>query len=578
MLPITRWKLPDTNNKGDQSLLSRELGIKPLIAQILINRGITTPDDAKRFLFPSLEHLHNPFLMKDMEQGVERLIRAITERERIVVYGDYDADGITSTAILTKFLAEIHDRTTYYIPGRIEEGYGLNKQAINRFREDGTDLIITVDCGISDHEEIAYATSSGIDVIVTDHHETPDTIPDCSAVINPHRTDCSFPFKSLAGVGVVFNLLIALRGRLRDMGFWKDREYPNLMKYLDLVAIGTIGDVVPLVDENRILAKIGLGVANNTERTGLKALMAVSDMENRGVSSEAAGFRLIPRINAAGRIGSPEDAVELLLTDDEDRAALLAERLDIYNRERQEIERSILDKALEEIQTTIDIKSVNSIVLSSHTWHPGVIGIVASKLVDRYSLPTVLISVKDGIGKGSGRSPDLSGSGFNLYEGLDRRCSSLLLAYGGHRYAAGISIREEDIGEFSMMLSAAVREDIGEERVPPQTIIDALCDLEEIDYTLISQIEMLAPFGSMNPAPLLCTRDVTISSPMTVGNNHLRMRANGSGTYRDTIWFNSGHLSGPLSGRAADIVFTPQINYWNGKSSIQLKLKDASVS
>ncbi|MBW2673661.1 MAG: single-stranded-DNA-specific exonuclease RecJ [Deltaproteobacteria bacterium] len=500
-------------------------------------------------------------------------------REQIVIYGDYDADGITSTAILVKFLRGIHDRTTYYIPGRIEEGYGLGKAAIDRFRGDGTNLIITVDCGISDHEEIAYATTSGIDVIVTDHHEVPDIIPDCSAVINPHRRDCPFPFKPLAGVGVVFNLLIALRGKLRDLGFWKEREYPNLMKYLDLVAIGTIGDVVPLIDENRILAKIGLGVASNTPTSrGLKALMAISDMGGRGVSSESAAFRLIPRINAAGRVGSPNDAVELLLTEDEGRAALLAERLDSYNRERREIEKTILDETLAEIHANIDIDSVNSLVLSSHKWHPGVIGIVASKLVDRYYMPAILISIKDGIGKGSGRSPGLSGSGFNLYEGLDKKCSSLLLSYGGHRYAAGISIREKDIEKFSTMLSATVREEIGDERLSPQTAIDALCGLDEIDYTLISQIEMLAPFGSMNPEPLLCARKVTISSPKVVGNNHLRMRVHGNSTYFDAIWFNNGHLSDPLSESTADIVFSPQMNHWKGKSSIQLKMKDASSS
>ncbi|MDD5722474.1 MAG: single-stranded-DNA-specific exonuclease RecJ [Syntrophales bacterium] len=572
MLPITRWKLPYTN-KGAQSLLALELGIAPLISQILINRGITAPDDAKRFLFPSLEHLHNPFLMKDMEKGVDRLIQAIQERERIVIYGDYDADGITSTVILVKFLREIHDRTTYYIPERVKEGYGLGKAAIDRFREDGTNLIVTVDCGISDHEEIAYAITSGIDVIVTDHHEVPDIMPECSAVINPHRRDCSFPFKALAGVGVAFNLLIALRGKLRNLGFWKDREYPNLMKYLDLVAIGTIGDVVPLVDENRVLAKIGLGVVNNTERIGLKALMVISDIGGRDVNSESAAFRLIPRINAAGRIGSPGDAVELLLTEDAGRATLLAERLDSYNRKRQEIEKTILDETLDEIHANIDIGSVNSLVFSSHTWHPGVIGIVASKLVDRYYMPTILISVKDGVGKGSGRSI----VEFNLYEGLDKNCSSLLLSYGGHRYAAGISIREKDIEEFSALLSTAVREDIGDERLAPQTVIDALCALNEIDYTLISQIEMLAPFGNMNPEPLLCAQEVTISSPVMVGNNHLKMRANENSTYCDTIWFNNGHLSDLLAGSTTDIVFTPQINHWNGKSSIQLKMKDASA-
>jgi len=571
MLPITRWKLPDINEEI-QALLARELGINPIISQILVNRGITTPDDAKNFLFPSLEDLHNPFLMQDMDQGVDRLIRSILERESILIYGDYDADGITSTAILVKFLKEINDRTRYYIPGRVEEGYGLSRAAIDRFKAEGTDLIVTVDCGISDHAEIAYAIASGIDVIVTDHHEVPHIMPACTAVINPHRRDCPFPFKSLAGVGVVFNLLIALRGRLRNLGFWKEREYPNLMKYLDLVAIGTIGDVVPLIDENRILAKIGLGVARNTERIGLKALMAISDMGNRGFSSESAAFRLIPRINAAGRIGSPLDAAELLLTENEEKATLLAERLDTHNRNRQEIEKAILDEILEEINTTIDINKFNSLIFSSHAWHPGVIGIVASKLVDRYYRPTMLISVKDGIGRGSGRSI----VEFNLYEGLDKKCAPLLLAYGGHRYAAGMSIREEDIAGFSKVLSETVREDLGDVQPVPRISIDAVCSLNEIDYTLVSQIEMLAPFGSMNPEPLLCAKDVTVSSLATVGNNHLKMRVNGGGTYYDTIWFDRGDLSDSLSGSTIDIVFTPQINYWNGKSTIQLKMKDAS--
>ncbi|MBW2558454.1 MAG: single-stranded-DNA-specific exonuclease RecJ [Deltaproteobacteria bacterium] len=571
MLPITHWKFPDTNTEA-QFLLTRELEISPVVAQILVNRGITTIDDAKEFLFPSLKQLHNPLLMKDMERGVDRMVEAISGKEKIVVYGDYDADGITSTVILVKFLREVHDDVAYYIPERIEEGYGLSKAAIDKFRKDGTKLIITVDCGISNHEEITYAASSGIDVIVTDHHEVPDILPACSAVINPHRGDCSFPFKSLAGVGVAFNLLIALRGRLRDLGFWKDIKCPNLMKYLDLVAIGTIGDIVPLQDENRILAKIGLGVANNAERVGLKALMTVSDVGNETVSSESAAFKLIPRINAAGRIGAPEDAVELLLTEDEDKAAILAQRLDSYNRKRQGMEKIILNEILEDIDTNIDIDKVNSLVFASHKWHPGVIGIVASKLVERYYKPAILISIKDGIGKGSGRSI----LEFNLYGGLEK-CSSLLLSYGGHRYAAGISIREEDIEAFSKTLSRAASEDIGDETPIPKTAIDALCGLKEIDYNLISQIEMLAPFGSMNPEPVLCAKNIKISFPATVGNNHLKMRASGDRARYDTIWFNGGHFSDLLSGSTVDIVFTPQINHWSGKSSIQLKMKDASA-
>ncbi|MEA1970227.1 MAG: single-stranded-DNA-specific exonuclease RecJ [Thermodesulfobacteriota bacterium] len=579
MLPITRWKFPDTNAEAQSrqvGTLARELKISSVVSQILINRGMTTPDDAKRFLFPSLKQLHNPLLMKDMEKAVDRLIEAISRKEKIVVYGDYDADGITSTVILVKFLRKIHDNVTYYIPGRIEEGYGLSKTAIEIFIKDGTKLVITVDCGISNHEEITQAVSSGIDVIVTDHHEVPDILPDCSAVINPHRNDCSFPFKSLAGVGVAFNLLIALRGRLRDLGFWKDRKYPNLREYLDLVAIGTIGDIVPLQDENRVLSKIGLSVANNTRRAGLKALMAISNIKNKTVSSESAAFRLIPRINAAGRIGAPEDAVELFLTEDEGQATMLAQRLDSYNRKRQEMEKIILEEILKDMDTSIDINKVNSLVFASHKWHPGVIGIVASKLVDRYHKPAVLISIKDGVGKGSGRSPDLSGFNFNLYAGLEK-CSSLLLTYGGHRYAAGISIREEDIEEFSRTLSRVVREDIGDEKPVQETVIDAMCGLNEIDYNLISQIEMLAPFGNMNPEPVLCAKNIKISSSATVGNNHLKMRASGDNARYDTIWFNGGHFSDLLSGSTVDIAFTPQTNHWNGKSSIQLKMKDASA-
>ncbi|MBN2538449.1 MAG: single-stranded-DNA-specific exonuclease RecJ [Deltaproteobacteria bacterium] len=572
MLPITRWKFPNTNI-GAQCLLFGELGISSIVSQILINRGITTLDEAKKFLFPSLEQLHNPFLMKDMKRGVDRIIVGISRNEKLVVYGDYDADGITSTVILVKFLREIHENTTYYIPGRIEEGYGLSKTAIDTFREDGIKLIITVDCGISNHEEIAYAISSGIDVIVTDHHEIPDIIPDCSAVINPHRSDCQFPFKSLAGVGVAFNLLIALRGKLRNLDFWKDRKYPNLREYLDLVAIGTIGDIVPLVEENRILSKIGLGVANNTKRVGLKALISICDMRDKPISSESAAFRLIPRINAAGRIGSPEDAVELLLTEDEGQAEMLAQRLDSYNRDRQAMEKIIFDEILEEINTSIDISKAYSLVFSSHEWHPGIIGIVASKLVDRFYRPAILISIQDGIGKGSGRSI----LEFNLYEGLEKRCSSLLLSYGGHRYAAGISIREEDIEKFSKILSKAVREEIGDEMLVPETAIDALCDLDEIDYNLVSQIEMLAPFGSMNPEPILCAKGIQLSNLATVGNNHLKMSANGNHAHYDTIWFNKGHLSSLLFGSTADIAFIPQVNHWNGKSSIQLKIKDASL-
>jgi single-stranded-DNA-specific exonuclease len=553
-------------------MLARELSIHSIVSRILTSRRILTPDDANRYLYPSLDNLHNPLLMKDMQKGVQRLIRAINDREKVVVYGDYDADGVTSVAVLVKFLLDIHHTVTYYIPDRIKEGYGLNGPAIDRMKADGVTLLITVDCGISDHEQISYARSCGIDTIILDHHEVPQNLPDAVAIINQHRKDCNFPFKDLAAVGIVFNFLIALRGRLRKDGFWGDRKYPNLREYLDLVALGTIGDICPLVDENRIFAKIGLDLITDCKRVGLVALKETCGVENQVIDSGKASFCLIPRINAAGRVASANDAVRLLLTEDIGEARLIAQDLDICNRKRQAMEKNILNEILGEIERTIDPEKVRSLVFASEKWHPGVIGIVASKLVDRYYRPAILISLKDGIGKGSGRSV----ADFNIFEGL-KECDSLLLSYGGHRYAAGISIREEDIKEFSGMLEEVISREIDASDFVSQTNIDAICSLSEITHELVSQIGRLAPFGSGNPEPVLCVRNINVTSQSVVGNNHLRMRLTGDGISYNSIWFNKGHLINVLSGPAIDIAFTPHINSWNGVSDIQLKMKDMSV-
>jgi single-stranded-DNA-specific exonuclease len=571
MLPTTYWKLSNTDSKT-QDLIVKELGIHPILSRILINRNITSPEDARKFLFPSLGDLHNPFLLKDMREGVERVIRAILNREKIVVYGDYDADGITSTVILVKFLRELDAEITYYIPDRIKEGYGLNKNAIDSVKNAGAQLIITVDCGISDNAEVLYAHSLGIDTIILDHHEVPQVIPAAVAAIDPNRKDCLFPFKSLAGIGVAFNFLIALRGRLRNQGFWKDRKYPNLKDYLDLVALGTIGDVVPLIDENRIFAKIGIDTINEKKRTGLRALMSSAGMEGKNVDSESASFSLIPRINAAGRIGSPEDAVQMLLTDNMDAAWKLSEKLNTCNRERQDMERIIVEEILQEIEASIDVDSVNTFVFASENWHPGVIGIVASRIVDRYHRPTILISLKDGIGKGSGRSI----AEYDLYRGLEENCSSILVSYGGHRYAAGITIREEEVENLSRILDYTVSNELNHSDFIRKTIIDAECSLEDVNYDLVSQIEMLSPFGSMNPEPVLCAKGIKVLSPSTVGNNHLKMSVKKDGICHDSIWFKNGQFASMLLESTVDIAFTPQINNWRGESNIQLKLKDIS--
>jgi single-stranded-DNA-specific exonuclease len=570
-LPTTQWKLTESDQKI-QGLFVRELGITPILSRILTSRQILTPEHAHRYLSPSLNDLHNPFLMKDMHKGVQRMIKAIHANEKVGIYGDYDVDGITSVVVLLKFLKDIGNNVLYYIPDRIQEGYGLNKNAIDKLRADGVGLIVTVDCGVSDHEQISYARSIGMDTIVLDHHEVPNTIPDAVAVIDQNRKECRFPFKNLAAVGIVFNFLIALRGSLRKDGFWISRKYPNLREYLDLVALGTIGDISPLIDENRIFAKIGLDLITEGRRVGLKALKEVCGIENQVIDSGKASFCLIPRINAAGRLASASEAVELLLTDDMNEAKSIAVKLEVYNRKRQTMEKSILNEILDVIENNINYKEFGSLVFASDKWHPGVIGIVASRLVDRYYRPAILISLKDGIGKGSGRSV----ADFNIYQGL-KKCDSLLLSYGGHRYAAGISIREEDIKGFKSLLEQVIRKDMDLSDFISQTFIDAQCNLHEVNHELMSQIGMLAPFGSKNPEPVLCVRNIRVSSHTIVGNNHLWMRISGNGVSHNSIWFSKGHLISSLSSEAMDIAFTPQISYWNGISDIQLKLKDMSI-
>ncbi|MGV8080479.1 MAG: single-stranded-DNA-specific exonuclease RecJ [Syntrophales bacterium] len=571
-LPITRWRLSDVD-PVIQEKLSSEFGLSPIVSQILTSRDILEVEDAKRFLSPSLADLHNPYLMKDMRKGVDRLIKALRNREKIVVYGDYDADGITSVVLILSFLHRIDPTVTYHIPDRIGEGYSLNRSAIDRFKSQGINLIVTVDCGISDIDEVDYAKSLGIDTIILDHHEVPPALPNAAAAINPHRADCPFPFKDLAAVGIAFNFLIALRGILREEGFWDSKTYPNLRQYLDLVALGTIGDISPLIDENRILVKIGLDLITEGRRTGIRALKEICGIDSQMVDSTKASYNLIPRINAAGRIASPREAVDLLLTEDMEKARLLARQLDVYNRRRQDIEREILGEILKEIEGGIDPRSTRSLVFASSRWHPGVIGIVASRLVDRYYRPAILISLKDGIGKGSGRSI----ADFDIYRGL-QRCNSLLLSFGGHRFAAGISIREEHIPDFRNLLESIIQEETQASDMVSQTLIDAECSLQDITHNLLSQIETLAPYGASNPEPILCVRNVNVVSPSIVGNNHLRMRINGSGIHCNSIWFSKGHYLETIRGIPVDIAFTPQINTWNGLSDIQLKMHDVAIS
>lgn len=571
-LPTTQWKLHESRNRNIEASLSKEFGIYPIISQIMANREILDMESARRYLQPSLNDLHSPLLMKDMKKGVSRLLKAIHDREKIVIYGDYDADGITSVVILYKFIKELTPHISYYIPDRVKEGYGLKTPVIDNFKANNVNLIITVDCGIADVEQIAYAQSIGMDTIVLDHHGISGLLPCAVATINPNRDDCIFPFKDLAAVGIAYNFLIALRGSLRKEGFWQNKDYPNLKEYLDIVALGTIGDIAPLVDENRIFAKIGLELITEGKRPGIKALKEVSGIDGQQIDSFKASFCLIPRINAAGRLASSLDAVELLLTDNIDKARMLAEKLDGYNRRRQSIEKNILNEILEKIGNTPDIEKMNALVFASDKWHPGVVGVVASRLVDLFNRPAFVISLNNGVGKGSGRSV----SDFNIYKGI-QQCASLLLSYGGHYRAAGISIKEDDIDEFAGLLNEIIHDNVESTEPVSQTLIDSECQLLDINLNLINQIEMLAPFGCKNPEPILCARNIKVSSPSIVGNNHLKMRLTSKGITCDSIWFSMGNYLNALAGANLDVAFTPQINYWNGSSEIQLKMKDASI-
>ena len=571
-LPATKWKLNETGDKNIEDILTKEFGIHPIISQIIVNRGIRDIEAARRYLYPSLNDLHSPFLMKDMKKGVSRLLKAIHDHEEIIIYGDYDADGITSVVILYKFIKEITPHVNYYIPDRVQEGYGLKIPAIDKFKNDNVKLLITVDCGISDVEQIAYAQSIGIDTIVLDHHEISGPLPPAIASINPNREDCAFPFKGLAGVGIAYNFLIALRGSLNKEGFWKDKNHPNLKEYLDIVTLGTIGDMAPLIDENRIFVKIGLELITESQRPGIKALKEVSGVDNQVIDSFKASFSLIPRINAAGRIASPLDAVKLLLTDDMTEARMLAEKLDSYNRNRQLMEKKILNEILERISNNDVTEKMNAFVFASDKWHPGVIGIVASRLVELFNRPAFVISLNNGVGKGSGRSV----SDFNIYKGI-QQCAPLLLSYGGHYHAAGISIKEENIDEFSSLLDEIIQNSFEIPEQSSQIIIDSECKISDISVNLIEQLDILAPFGSKNPEPLLYVRNIQTSSPIIVGNSHLKMWVNSNGTSYDSIWFNMGKHLAALNGSNIDIVFTPQINNWNGSPNIQLKIKDVNI-
>ncbi len=564
-----RWEIYPPN-PSLQETFSKELEISPLTAQVLANRGISEIDQAYQFLHPSLSHLYSPFLMKDMDKAVHRVIQALSEREQVLIYGDYDVDGVTSAAILTLIFQSLKFPHRYYIPHRIERGYGLHPDIIEEFAQQGVNLIITADCGISDMDAIKRAQELGVDIIITDHHEVPNEIPPACAVLNPKQGDCSFPFKSLAGVGVVFNLIIALRSTLRERGAWKDGEVPNLRRYLDLVAMGTVADLVPLLDENRIFVQFGLEELTKATRLGTRVLKEVCGLKDGIITTGTVGFKLAPRINAAGRLGEAQRAVELLVAQDLKKAEGIARELNLENSRRQRLEEDILKEVTGWIEGDDRLLQRSSLVFSSQSWHPGVIGIVASRLVEQYFRPTILISLDGDRGKGSGRGIE----GFDIYSGI-KMCSPLLVSFGGHRSAVGLAIEREKIEAFTGRFEELVSQGCKPSDFVPTIRIDSEVALSCIERDLIEELSSLAPFGPSNPKPVFCSREITVRDSKVVGENNLKLRVEEDAIY-DAIGFQMGHLH-PLESQRIGIAFVPQINEWQGMKNIQLELRDVFI-
>ncbi|MDX9870990.1 MAG: single-stranded-DNA-specific exonuclease RecJ [Clostridia bacterium] len=556
------WQIGTT----DQAVLSlsKELGISAVLARVLGNRGFKSADAVKAFLRANMDDLQDPLVLPGMQEGMARVYQAITQGEHILIYGDYDVDGITAVAVLYSFLQQAGGRVSYYIPQRLEEGYGLNIEALDKAKAQGIDLVLTVDCGIAAVEEVRYASSLGLEMVITDHHEPPEILPQAQAIINPKLADSLQPWSELAGVGVAFKLAQALG---KPFGL---EAY--CLELLDLVALGTIADIVPLRNENRILVKEGLKRLQNSARPGVAALLAVSGNNNYEVNSEAIGYFIAPRLNASGRLGKADKAVELLITADTAAAQEIACALDSENRARQELETNILEQALALLEEQVDLARDKVIVLAGQNWHHGVIGIVASRLVDKFYRPALVISVEDGVGKGSGRSIP----GFNLFESLQRH-KNYLLNFGGHGMAAGLSLEEAQIPAFRESLNRYAEETLTEKDLIP--VLKADCEVlwPELSRALAEEIAMLAPFGYHNPCPLLILRNKQLAHCKEVGSkkNHLKMRVLGDDGYLDGIAFQKGAYKGALvSSDGYDLAVVPELNTYRGHSRLQLIIKD----
>ncbi len=566
-----RWVFKNSANKTDILALADSLNVSQVLADLLLQRKVTNFVEAKNFFRPSLEDLHDPFLMDGMEKASKRVIRAVADNQKITVYGDYDVDGTCAASLMYLFLKELGANVDIYIPQRLTEGYGLSSEGIDIIKERGSDLIITVDCGVTAVEEVAYANSFGIDTIICDHHQPKDTLPEAYAVLDPLKPGDNYPFKYLSGAGVAFKLARAVGDRIGK----KDAA----MDYLDLVALASAADIVPLIDENRVLVRYGLEKINHNPRPGIKALLERAKMNFGSLSSSQIVFTIAPRINAVGRMGDAMRAVELFTSENYEQAVQIAEVLESENLKRREIDEATFSLAVNLTEETLDLEKDKAIILHGDDWHPGVIGIVASRLVEKYYRPSIMLTTIDGVAKGSARSI----KGVNIYEILEE-CDELLIQFGGHQAAAGLEIEIDKIDEFRECFNRILSEKLSDDDVVPEIEIDAEIHFSEITPKFIRVLDQFAPFGPGNLRPVFCAKNVRFQGePRKVGSNHLMGIVYQNGTHKpkafDFIAFNLASRFDNLDKNniLLDIVFTIDKFYKWDKAYPQLKIKDVRI-
>ncbi len=572
MIREHRWTLTNEPLIEKIEKLSKDINVPDVIAKILVNRGIEDYDSAKQYFRPKFEHLHDPFLMSGMDKAVSRILTAIDTKEKIMIYGDYDVDGTSGIAMLFLFFKKFNDNTRYHVPDRVKEGYGISNHGVDLAKDFGATLLIAIDCGITANEQVDYANSLGIDVIIADHHEPTVDVPNAYAVLDPLLPNCNYPFKSLCGCGVGFKLIQAVGQKIGAEDF--------AFSFIDFVTLATTADIVPLVGENRTIVKLGLQKINENPRPGIRALMDNAGIRTEALSSSQIVFILAPRINAVGRLGDAARAVELLISNDYQDALKIAKVLETENQNRRKIDEDTFANAQQIVDNYGNEANDLSIILHQEDWHPGVIGIVASRLVEKYYLPTIMMTTIDGVAKGSARSI----AGFDIYQAL-KRVEDTLLQFGGHKYAAGVSVELERLEEFKSAFNVAVKELLSEELLKPEIKIDSEIQLTEITPRFQKILREFAPFGPGNLRPIFLVSKVQASAPpKIVGKNHLRLKIKQNHFVFDAIGFNLGHLKDKVSASISseknfDLVFSINESDWQsgapaGDAFPQLKIRD----